>query len=119
MFKNMSMKYDLEERTYRFASDIRSFVRGLRRSIAAIEDGKQLIRSSGSVAANYIEANDSLSKKEFIYRIKICRKESKESILFLRLLDPGNNKEEEKRDMLVNEATQLMKIFGSILHKSQ
>jgi len=114
------MKYDLEERTYKFASDIRFFVRSLSRSIANLEDGKQLIRASGSVAANYIEANDSLSKKEFIYRVKICRKESKEAILFLRLLDVNSiNEGEQSRVSLIDEATQLMKISGAILHKSK
>ena len=113
------MKYDLEERTYKFASDIRVFVKDLSKSIAVIEDGKQLIRASGSVAANYIEANDSLSKKEFVYRIKICRKESKEAILFLRLLDQNNKEREQRRKYLVDEATQLMKIFGAILLKSK
>ena len=116
----LQMKYDLEERTYKFASDIRFFFRSLSRSIANLEDGKQLIRASGSVAANYIEANDSLSKKEFIYRVKICRKESKEAILFLRLLDVNSISEgEQRRVNLIDEATQLMKIFGAILHKSK
>ncbi|MEN8225306.1 MAG: four helix bundle protein [Bacteroidota bacterium] len=78
------------------------------------------MRASGSVAANYIEANESLSKKEFIYRIKLCRKESKEPILFLRLIDLNNSIEREtQRSLLIDEATQLMKIFGAILSKSK
>jgi len=85
-----------------------------------LKDGKQLIRASGSVAANYIEANESLSKKDFIYRIKICRKEAKESRLFIRLIDTNNKAAYEKeRDKLIQEATELMKIFGSILVKSE
>jgi len=114
------MKYDLEERSYKFAADVRALVKKLGNSLSVIEDGKQVIRSSGSVAANYIEANDSLSKKDFLYRIKLCRKESKESILFLRLLDVSGNIEYNKRKSeLVNEATELMKIFGTILHNSK
>jgi four helix bundle protein len=113
------MKYDLEERSYKFASDVRKFVKILGNSFSVIEDGKQLIRCSASVAANYIEANDSLSKKDFIYRIKICRKESKESILFLRLIEVGSDEGEIERSKLVSEATELMKIFGAILHKSR
>lgn len=114
-----TIQYDLEERTYLFAKEIRAFVRKISRSTSNIEDGKQLIRASGSVAANYIEANDSLSKKEFIYRIKICKKESKESRLFLRLIELGCKIEhEERRSQLLDEATQLMKIFGAILSKS-
>lgn len=114
------MKYDLEERTYIFAADVRKFVKKLGNSMSVNEDSKQVIRSSGSVAANYIEANDSLNKKEFIYRIKICRKESKESILFLRLLGVGGRIEfDQRRSELIQEATELMKIFGAILHKSK
>jgi four helix bundle protein len=71
-------QYDLEERTEKFAANCRSFVRKLPKTLTNIEDVKQLVRSSGSVAVNYIEANESLSKKDFFYRIKICRKESKE-----------------------------------------
>ena len=69
--------YDLEERTFYFARRCRDFVRSLPNSIANIEYGKQLIRSSGSQAANYIEANESISKKDFSHRVKICRKEAK------------------------------------------
>lgn len=74
-------KYDLEERTYRFARSCRDFIKKLPKITANFEYGKQLIRSSGSPAANYIEANESLSKKDFVVRIKICRKEAKESQL--------------------------------------
>ncbi len=71
-------KYDLEERTLKYAIDCRLFLKKIPKTISNIEDGKQLVRASGSVGANYIEANESLSKKDFNYRIKICRKESKE-----------------------------------------
>jgi len=77
--------YDLEERTFEFAQNCKNYVKKLPRTISTIEYGKQLIRSSGSVAANYIEANEALSKKDFIMRIKISRKETKESSLWLRL----------------------------------
>ena len=84
-----------------------------------IEDGKQLVRSSGSVGANYIEANESLSKKDFVMRIKICRKEAKECIYWLMLIDIHDSEQETNRKNLTNEATELMKIFGAILQKSQ
>ncbi len=74
-----SKQYDLEDRTLKFAKNVRALVKKLRKTVGNIEDGKQLVRSSGSVGANYIEANEALSKKDFILRIKICRKESKES----------------------------------------
>jgi four helix bundle protein len=85
-----------------------------------MEYSKQLIRSSGSQAANYIEANEALGKKDFLMRIKICRKETKESCLWLRLCDVNNIRELDKeKKLLINEAIELRKIFTSILEKSK
>lgn len=81
------------------------------------EYGKQLIGASRSVGSNYIEANEALSKKDFVMRIKICRKESKESRYWLRLVH-CNGTYLNKREELIQEATELMKIFGAILTKS-
>jgi len=112
--------YDLEERTEKFAKRVRSFTKELPKTEENIEDKKQLIRASGSIASNYIEANEALSKKDFLYRIKVCRKESKESRLFLRLIDTGDDVSlEEERGALIQEATELMKIFGSIITKTE
>ncbi len=117
---NGQKQYDLEDRTFRFARDIRVFVKGLPRNICNLEDGKQLVRASGSIGANYIEANEALSKKDFQLRIKICRKEAKESRYWLKLVDTGENKSlEADRMNLIAESTELMKIFAAILHKSQ
>ena len=112
-------QYDLEERTLKFAKDVRKFVKKLPKTIGNFEDGKQLIRASGSVGANYIEANESQSKKDFIYRIKVCKKESKESRYWLRLVDVNIDELGRDRERLIQEATELMKIFGSILEKSK
>ena len=113
-------EYDLEERTFVFAKNVRAFVKKLKKPIANIEDGKQLIKASGSVGANYIEANEALSKKDFIMRIKICRKEAKESRYWLKLIDIEDENEQEKaRKELEKESTELMNIFGSILRKSE
>ncbi|MDD5326495.1 MAG: four helix bundle protein [Phycisphaerae bacterium] len=118
--KQGSKQYDLEERTFRFAQRVREFVKTLPKTITNIEDSRQLVNASGSVGANYIEANEALSKKDFVMRIKICRKESKESGYWLRLVDlNGDPNPECERDELIQEATELMKIFGSILHKSE
>lgn len=118
--RSNSKPYDLEDRTFTFAKNIRRFVNKLPKTLANIEDAKQLVRSAGSVGANYIEANESLSKKDFIMRIKICRKEAKESRYWLRLIDlPEKPEQENDRQNLTNEATELMNIFGAILQKSQ
>ena len=121
MFKKQNSKhYDLEERTFTFAKRVREFVMKLNKTTATIEDGKQLIRASDSVGANYIEANESLGKKDFIMRIKICRKEAKESRYWLRLIDTQENpKLENEQNELVQEATELMNIFGAILNRSE
>ncbi|MGR3294111.1 MAG: four helix bundle protein [Candidatus Scalindua sp.] len=73
----MSKQYDLEERTFQFAKSVSLYIKKFSRTISDIEYGKQVIRASGSVGANYIEANEALSKKDFVMRIKICRKEAK------------------------------------------
>jgi four helix bundle protein len=111
-------RFDLEDRTFDFAKACRAFIRALPRTIANIEYARQAIRASGSVGANYIEANEALSKKDFILRIKICRKEAKESRYWLRLLE-AVDKLGAERDQLVQEAQELMNIFGAILRKSE
>ena len=110
--------YELEERTFSFSKRCRDYSNNLPKTISNIEYSRQLIRSSGSQAANYIEANESLSKKDFIMRIKISRKESKESRLWLRLSEPKKEHELERRN-LMQESIELTKIFGSILEKSK
>lgn len=115
-----SGKFDLENRTFRFAADVRRLIRQLPRTLYNREDARQLARSSGSVGANYIEANESLSKKDFRFRVKIARKEAKESRYWLRLLDlHGNTELEQERGQLVGESTELMNIFGAILRNSE
>lgn len=105
-----SKQYDLEDRTYEFARSCREFIKGIDYSVSNREDSKQLARSSGSVAANYIEANESLSKKDFVMRMKISRKEAKETILWLRLLNAPKQ--------LLDEATEKKKILSAIIVKS-
>ena len=118
--RQSSKQYDLEDRTFQFAKDVRAFVKMLPRSIANEEDIRQLIKASGSVGANYIEANESLSKKDFVLHIKISRKEAKESRYWLRLLDTGEKESLGKtRDALIQEAIELTNIFGSIMRKSE
>jgi len=112
----VEVKYDLEERTLRFAKRVNSYVKKLPRTIPNYKAGEQFVSSAGSVGANYIEANESLSRKDFIMRIKICKKEAKESRFWADLSEPRKEDEAEK-EFLMKEATELMKIFGSILEK--
>lgn len=111
-----SKQYDLEDRTLQFARMVNAYIKVLPRNLTNYEISKQLIRSAGSVGANYIEANEALSKKDFIMRVKISKKEAKESRYWLNLTEPnGNNIQEKER--LIAESNELMKIFGSILSK--
>ncbi|HVF71741.1 MAG TPA: four helix bundle protein [Chthoniobacterales bacterium] len=108
---------DLEQRTFLFAQSVRRFAKTLPRTVGNAEDVRQLIRASGSVAANWIEADEALSKKDFLVRAKICRKEAKESRLFLRLIEAGASNL-KSREALAREAYELTLIFSAIISKS-
>jgi four helix bundle protein len=111
---------DLKDRTFQFAESVRALVKHLPRTLSNAEDVRQLVRASGSVAANWIEADEALSKKDFLLRVKICRKEAKESRLFLRLVDAGLTKSNAAaRDMLASEARELVLIFFVNYFKEQ
>ncbi len=112
------VQFDLEDRTYEFARRCRDYTKLIPKTQANLEYSKQLIRSSGSTAANYIEANEAISDKDFIFRIRICRKEVKESRLWLKLSDPGEEqKAQSEQAFLIGEATELLKIFTAIINK--
>lgn len=108
-------KYDLEERTGKLAKRVREFVKKLPRTAGNIEDIQQLIRSSGSVAANYIEANEAIGKGDFLMRVRICRKEAKESALWLNLCETNREDIEKERIELESEASQFVRIFSTII----
>ena len=115
-----SKPYDLEGRAFQFAKGVRIFVKTLPKTIANIDDGKQLVRASGSIGANYREANEALGKKDFLMRMKISRKEAKESAYLLRLIHETNNlKNVNDAQNLMQEAIELKKICSSILEKSK
>lgn len=107
------MKYDLEKRTLNFTKSIIQFINQIRKNLTNVEIARQVIRSSGSIGANYIEANEAFSKKDFIYRIKACRKEAKETTYWIRLLEVESSLFEQRKE-LIQESTELTKIFGAI-----
>ena len=115
--ENSPKPRDLEDRTFLFAQSVRAFVKTLPRTLSNTEDIRQLVRASGSVAANWIEADEALSKKDFLVRAKTCRKEAKESRLFLRLVDVGPEAV-KRRDALATEARELTLIFSAIISKA-
>jgi four helix bundle protein len=115
MDSNSDRTYNLDKRTFEFAQKVRNYVDRLSRKMTNIEIGKQLVRSAGSVGANYIEANEALSKKDFIMRIKICKKEAKESRYWLELSVPNSDNADSKSH-LIGESTELIKILATIVN---
>lgn len=114
----MSKPYNLEERTFLFAKECRIYIRALPKTTSNIEDGKQLIRSSGSVGANYIEANENLGDKDLLFRLKIARKEAKESKFWLQLLNDLNPDQNSLSESLLFEIEELRKILSAIITKT-
>ncbi|MBI5422318.1 four helix bundle protein [Candidatus Peregrinibacteria bacterium] len=111
--------FDLEKRTFLFAKNARIFVARMPKSVTNDEDCQQLVRSSGSIGSNVIEANESASKKDYALRMKLSRKECKESQYRLSLMYASKNSELEKaRKDLIQESGELTKIFSSIFQKS-
>ena len=111
-------KFDLEDRTFQFAGDVRKVIKAISKNVVYTGDRDQLARSSGSVAANYVEANEAISTKDFSMRIRICRKEAKESHMWLRLLkDQVGEHFPAEIDRLIDESIQLVKIFNAIACK--
>lgn len=101
-----------------FAIDVIALSTHIKPSPAMIEIIRQLVRAAGSVGANYIEANEAVSQKDFLLHARIARKEAKESRHWLGLLDTDASHAKE-RDRLIDEATQLLKILSTIIKKSE
>lgn len=114
----MEKHYDLEERTEEFAKTVIHLCKKIPNNTINMELISQVVRFTGSVGANYIEANEALSKKDFAHRIRICRKEAKESRYWLKLILSANIGFEEGLNAHIQETTELMNIFGAILKKS-
>ena len=112
------MNYDLEERTAKFGEDVIDFVRILERSEINRPLISQVIRSSTSVGANYIEANKASSRKDFRNKISICRKESNETKHWLRMIARANMPKSDKCKILWKEAHELTLIFSKIVHST-
>lgn len=109
-------KYDLEGRCLEFSKDLLSFCKQAPKSITNMPIINQLIRSGTAIGANYIEANDALGKKDFIHRLRIARKEAKETIYWLNLIDHTKS---EAQSNLIQEATELRNILSAIIKKSE
>ena len=118
--KNYEAMIDLQDRTLSYAMNVRKLVKSMKSDQFNQDDLVQLIRSSGSVGANFIEAIESLSKKDFLYRMRICLKEAKESRYWLIIIENTINSEQgvEITD-LKQESTELIRIFSTIIQKNK
>ena len=113
--------YDLEDRTLKLATEVRLFIQSISKTASNIEDVKQLVRSSGSIGANYIEANESLGHKDFLMRIKISRKEAKETMYWLNILLATcqlNIEQKSSCESIIRETREIRNILSAILKKS-
>ena len=119
MNKSKDKTYDLEERTLEFAKGIIRLCKKLPKDVINLELIAQLVKAAGSVGANYRESNESLSKKDFLYRIRITRKECKESTYWLELIKEANPNFAKEIDCYIQESRELRNIFTSILNKSK
>lgn len=111
-------RFDLELRTLNFAKAVIKLCKEVKRDVVVTELIRQLIRSTGSIGANYREANDSLGKRDFLHRLRIARKEAKETIFWLELVLETNVEFKNDIDKLINEATELRNILSAIINQS-
>lgn len=110
-------KFDLEERTLIFSSRTIELCKNLRKDVVNSKLIDQLIRSSTSIGANYIEANDSLGKRDFVHRLRIARKETKETIYWLKLLLTTHKEFSREISELLKESFELKNILSAIINK--
>lgn len=110
-------KFDLEERTAKFGEEIIKFLRKISKDEIAKPLVVQLIRAATSVGANYCEADDAESKKDFKHKIGICKKESRETKHFLRMIAVAVPEYKKELRILWQEAKELNLIFNSIYRK--
>ena len=108
---------DLENRCLDFAINVRQMLKQISKTISNNEDAKQVSRSSGSIGANYIEANESLGAKDKLMKMRISRKEAKETVYWLKILSQGNLEHKPAIENLIIEASELNKIMSSIILK--
>ena len=118
MNKNQNKTYDLDDRTLEFAQKAVRICRKTFKDVVSTKIIDQLVRAAGSVGANYREASEALSKKDFIHRIKISRKECKESGYWFELLKEVNHIDVDEINLLIRESKELRSIFSSIIQKS-
>lgn len=110
-------KFDLEERTACFGEAVIRFAKGLPRDVVDVPLISQLVRAGTSIGANYCEADDAVSKKDFRHKIGTCKKEARETKYWLRMIVSAEPKIKMEARILWQEAKELHLIFAAILRK--
>lgn len=110
---------NLENRTLEFGKNVIGLCKELQKDTINIELIKQIIRSATSIGANYREANECLGKKDFLHRLRIARKEAKETTYWLELISESNKNKEKEIKILLQETIELRNILSSIITKSE
>ena len=116
---NETEKFDLEERTACFGEQVIGFAKRIRTTPVNAPLISQLVRAGTSIGANYCEADDACSKKDFRHKIGICRKDSKETKHWLRMVAAAEDELRADARKLWQEAKELNLIFGAILRKRE
>jgi four helix bundle protein len=111
--------YDLEERTAKFGESIIEFAKKIPKTIITAPIITQLVKAGTSIGANYCEADCAESRKDFEHKLGICKKESKESKHWLRMVGGATKELKEEARILWNEANELQRIFIAIIRKSK
>jgi four helix bundle protein len=111
-------KYNLETRTLKFSKQVIRVCKKLEGNTINFKLIDQLMRASTSVGANYREANDALSKKDFIHRLRITRKVAKETVYWLELLMEANLHHKSTIEPLLSEALELKNIFSAMINNT-
>jgi four helix bundle protein len=119
MSEDSTKKYDLEERTATFGENIIDFVNRTQKTITSTSLLKQLVRSGTSIGANYCEADCAESKKDFVHKIGICKKEAKETKHWLRMIAKALPESATEARLLWFEADQLQRIFITIITRTK
>ena len=115
---NTKQPFDLENRTLAFARNVIQPCKETQHDVIRRELVSQLVRASGSIGANYREANDALSQRDFWHRIRIVRREAKEAHYWLELLISADSTSNSRAKELLQEALELKHIFSSIAQKA-
>ncbi len=112
-------EYNLERRTTQFAKDTIIFAKGIRRNVVITPLVRQFVRSATSIGANYCEADDAVSRREFHCKIAICKKEARETKYWIELLVTADSTLRDPAKPLWREAKELHLIFTTIVRRTK